>query len=520
MPNGHRLPASLVTGPVPRLLALGLSAEVAGFTVERCADWADVLERLADAAAIDVVVVDGDSVPASAAEVAAVAERCVLIVVVVEPDADHAPGWLRQGADDVVDAAELAGAIGARRVRFAIERRRGAVARRAAYSTDPATGLPHRQQLVEHLSQLLALREREPAPMAVLALRIEGLRPRDAGAEGGDADIVRRKIAVRLRAGVRSSDVVAAVDDDTFAVLLGSILTPADADKRRRQAGRRAGRAVQRRRDERSIAVALGVAHYPRDGQRRRAPAAPRARPGRCGAGDGDARRGRVRRWRARVTRGQRRALAERAADRGAGRRDVPDNRGLVPISLSLRTAAPVDATPSSRKPLRESLRDPFDVPAVLRLEGTHDRGVEPGGARRRPDAAVHERRHEPVQGRLPRLRQAPLRARGDGAEVHPRRRQAQRPRERRLHRAPSHLLRDARQLQLRRLLQEGRDQVRLGAADRGLPAAEGQALGDGLRRRRRGLRHLEERDRPARRTDRAHRRQQGRAASPPTTSG
>ena len=45
-----------------------------------------------------------------------------------------------------------------------------------------------------------------------------------------------------------------------------------------------------------------------------------------------------------------------------------------------------------------------------------------------------------------------------DLAEVHPRRRQAQRPRERRLHRAPPHLLRDAGQLQLRRLLQEGRD--------------------------------------------------------------
>ena len=32
---------------------------------------------------------------------------------------------------------------------------------------------------------------------------------------------------------------------------------------------------------------------------------------------------------------------------------------------------------------------------------------VEPGGAGRRPDAAVHQRRHEPVQGRLPRHRQA-----------------------------------------------------------------------------------------------------------------
>ena len=52
------------------------------------------------------------------------------------------------------------------------------------------------------------------------------------------------------------------------------------------------------------------------------------------------------------------------------------------------------------------------------------------------------------------------------------RRRQAQRPRERRLHRAPPHVLRDAGQLLLRRLLQEGRDPVRLGAAHQGLRLA------------------------------------------------
>jgi alanyl-tRNA synthetase len=53
------------------------------------------------------------------------------------------------------------------------------------------------------------------------------------------------------------------------------------------------------------------------------------------------------------------------------------------------------------------------------------------------------------------------------GAEVHPRRRQAQRPGKRGLHRAPPHLLRDAGQLQLRRLLQARRHQLRLGVADR-----------------------------------------------------
>ena len=140
---------------------------------------------------------------------------------------------------------------------------------------------------------------------------------------------------------------------------------------------------------------------------------------------------------------------------------------------------------------------------------------LQPAGAGQRPDADVHQLGHGAVQGRVPRHRQAPLRARRLGAGLPARRRQAQRPGERGLHRAPPHLLRDAGQLELRRLLQARVAQVGLGAADRGLQAAGRQALGHRLHRGRRGLRHLDQGDRPAARARGAHRRQQGRAATP-----
>ena len=185
----------------------------------------------------------------------------------VDADAEHAAGWLRQGADDVIGRDELAGAVGGRRLRFAVERRRRRELGRHAYSTDPATGLPHRQQLVEHLSQLLALREREPAPMAVLAFRIEGLRPRAGGAEAAEVDTLRRKIAVRARAGVRGSDIVAAIDDDAFAVLLGSILVPADADRVAEKLVAALLAPFTVGAVDRSVAVASGIARYPQDGR-------------------------------------------------------------------------------------------------------------------------------------------------------------------------------------------------------------------------------------------------------------
>ncbi len=113
------------------------------------------------------------------------------------------------------------------------------------------------------------------------------------------------------------------------------------------------------------------------------------------------------------------------------------------------------------------------------------------------PDAALHQRRHEPVQGRVPRPREARLHARDDVAEGDARQRQAQRPRQRRAVAPPSHVLRDARQLLVRRLLQERRAPVRVAAADRRLEAAGGPAGGVDLQGRgrhsprRRGVRHL-----------------------------
>ena len=255
-----------VTAFALRVLAIASAAEAAEFEVETSPSWTAAIERLA-ADDFDAVLVDGDAAPAAPADIALVTERVALVVIVVEPDAEHAAGWLRQGADDVVGRAEMAGAAGWRRVRFAVERRRRRDGRVNAYSTDLHTGLPHRQQLVEHLSQLLALREREPAPMAVLAFRIEGLRPRQGAPEASDDETLRRKIAVRLRAGVRASDVVAAIDDDTFAVLLGSVLATADAHRvvAKLLAVLLAPFTIGA--VDRAVAVACGVAHYPQDGQ-------------------------------------------------------------------------------------------------------------------------------------------------------------------------------------------------------------------------------------------------------------
>jgi diguanylate cyclase (GGDEF)-like protein len=191
------------------------------------------------------------------------------VAVVVVADAMSASDcldWLQKGAQEVVTSAEMKDLSWPRRLRAAVERQRVRAATRQAFATDVHTGLPHVGQLIEHMSHLLALREREPAPMALLVLRIEGLATTMARLGIEAAGTLRRKVAVRLRAGVRASDVVASVGDDSFAVLLSQIDTPADAERVGRKLLGSLGETFKVGGVDLAVATALGIAAYPADG--------------------------------------------------------------------------------------------------------------------------------------------------------------------------------------------------------------------------------------------------------------
>lgn len=235
------------------------------FKVQVCTDPTQAQAHLAvhgcDALLLDAGMAAG---VAPLAEVGAMAPATLVVGTALGSDA--VLWWLQRGAQDVLGHDELDAASLPQRIRAAIERKRVERDARKSYATDLATGLPHQQQLIEHMSHLLALREREPSPMAVLVLRIEGLATTQARLGLEAAHVLRRKIAVRLRAGVRASDVVAALGDASFAVLLGSILAPADAER----VGAKLLKALLDpftvAGETLAVSVALGIGHYPQDG--------------------------------------------------------------------------------------------------------------------------------------------------------------------------------------------------------------------------------------------------------------
>jgi len=258
--------AVLVSADVPGDVLAALEDTPFGdFTVERCADARLLSARLA-AKHVDALILDAQAHGLSAAMVDSLAADLATLVVVPDGPADVLAEWFGRGAQDALLPSDLTDGSLPRRLRSAIERQRRERESRKAYATDLETGLPHQQQLIEHMSHLMALRDREPAPMALLVLRIEGFATTQARHGVEAAQVLRRKVGVRLRAGVRASDVVASLGDDSYGVLLASMLMPADANRVGEKLLVALNVPVKVSGQDMAVATALGIAQYPQDG--------------------------------------------------------------------------------------------------------------------------------------------------------------------------------------------------------------------------------------------------------------
>lgn len=257
----------LAVGPAPD----GLAASPWGpFDVRPCASLEAAAERLVhggcDALLLCLPPREVERVAAWPALSQAVLEAAV-VVVTERPDPALATLLLARGVQDLLDGARSDAEDVARALHLALARRRLERDARGAGATDLATGLPDQAQLLEHLNHLLALREREPAPMALLVVRVEGLAGAEAGLGATAAGALRRKLAVRLRASLRASDVVASVGRDAFAVLLARIDEPDAGAGVAAKLARTMARPLRVGGHDWSVALRIGIAQYPAHGR-------------------------------------------------------------------------------------------------------------------------------------------------------------------------------------------------------------------------------------------------------------
>lgn len=190
-----------------------------------------------------------------------------VVVRTPKPSRELMLSLLRAGVQDVLPSEQSDDESIGRSLCLAIERKRQEQELRRAWSIDLATGLPNRVQLMELLHQLCALREREPAPMALLVIRVEGLATTEARLGVAAAQALRRKLAVRLRSGLRASDVVSALAPDAFAVVLTRLEAPEDGDRVALKLSQMLREPFMVSAQTAVVTVSTGLAVYPSDGR-------------------------------------------------------------------------------------------------------------------------------------------------------------------------------------------------------------------------------------------------------------
>jgi diguanylate cyclase (GGDEF)-like protein len=251
----------LLVGEMPAHVVPALAA--AGITATPAAQA--TAARQFDAVLLYAATVDALAAIGQRGDLPQAAFESAVVVLAGAADESREADLLRQGVEAVVLVADAAGLP--RAVAQAVLRKRVERASHHAYATDLATGLPHQAQLLEHMTQLLALREREPAPMVLVVLRIEGYARAAARLGGEAANVLRRKVAVRLRSGLRASDVVAAIGPDAFAVLLGRLEHLNDGERVAAKLARSLQQPLLVAGQPCPVAAAVGLALYPEHGK-------------------------------------------------------------------------------------------------------------------------------------------------------------------------------------------------------------------------------------------------------------
>jgi diguanylate cyclase (GGDEF)-like protein len=250
--------------PTATLLCVGL--EVPGAI---CCDNLDEATTHLGNVSFEVMVValPADALLSWPALSNAVLDTAVLALLDQAPAAAVVASLLERGVQDVVVQTDSPGEALQRRIELAAQRKALERSARKAFATDLATGLPSHTQLLEHMTHLLALREREPAPMAVIALRIEGLAAVQTSLGVESANVLRRKVAVRLRASLRASDVVAAIGNEAFVVLLAWIDSAADGERVTGKLMKSLCQPFNVAGSDVAVLVSAGLALYPEHGK-------------------------------------------------------------------------------------------------------------------------------------------------------------------------------------------------------------------------------------------------------------
>src|SRR3970040_1754111 len=147
-----------------------------------------------------------------------------IVVLSGQGDEDFAVEILNRGVQDYLVKWEGDGRIILRSIRYAIERKRSESRLNYLASYDALTGVPNRQYFQEQLDRATRRARRNRRKLGGLFLdldRFKGVND-TLGHKAGDQ--LLKSVVSRLRAAIRSGDLLARLGGDEFAVLLEDVM--------------------------------------------------------------------------------------------------------------------------------------------------------------------------------------------------------------------------------------------------------------------------------------------------------
>jgi diguanylate cyclase (GGDEF)-like protein len=196
------------------------------------------------------------------------AEQPQLPVVVLSSTSSEALALraVQIGAQDYLVKGAGDGAMIARAIRYAIERKK-AEEKLAYYARhDPLTGLVNTRVFREHLRLALARSDREGHMVAVLFLDLDHFKQVNDSLGHEAGDIVLRQVADRLLACTRETDVAGRLGGDEFALLLEGLSRREDASAVATKVLSALAKPIEVRGERVLVEASIGVALYEHPG--------------------------------------------------------------------------------------------------------------------------------------------------------------------------------------------------------------------------------------------------------------
>lgn len=131
---------------------------------------------------------------------------------------------------------------------------------------DSLTGLPNRSFFLDTLERTLSRAGRQHTRSALVFLDLDGFKAVNDGLGHAAGDTVLQTIAERLRAGVRSSDLVGRIGGDEFIVLVSNLARADDAALIARGLLDRLARPCRADNHDVTLSASAGISVYPEDG--------------------------------------------------------------------------------------------------------------------------------------------------------------------------------------------------------------------------------------------------------------